>query len=165
MGFLIHCLICKGDFTDGRAFTGTWGVPFPRDHHLFEFCDGGLHLDCLETWTHRAEYSRGYFDMARAGFLDMGTLLCDSSSWILGCGPATPVQDPYYAEVRLADWPMRLYSKFDTWNEFADGGYREGLTGQALAAADKVMRQVSTVAPDTAAIRKLRRERFTKDAR
>ena len=103
--------------------------------------------------------------MARAGFLEMGTLLCDSSSWILGCGPATSEQDPYYAEVRLADWPMRLYSKLDTWNEFADGGYREGLTGQALVAADKVMRQVSTVAPDPAAIRKLRRERFTKDAR
>jgi hypothetical protein len=163
MGFLIHCLICKGGFKDGRPFTGTWGVPFPSNHHLFEFCDGGLHLDCLDQWPHRLEYSRGYFDMAHAGFVAMGTLLHDSPTWILGCGPARAEHEPYYAEVRLADWPMRLYTKFDAWPEFVASGYREGLAGRSLLAADEVMRQVADLAPDLTCIRRLRNERLRRD--
>lgn len=156
MGFLIECPICKGGFTDGRAYTVTSGVAFVPPHHLYEFCDTGLHFDCLERWPHRLEFSRGYFEGHRATFLRYGTLLATESSWILGCGPAPIEKVPYYAEVDLVDWPCRLYSRWQDWDAFLAGGYADKIVGEALVAATQAIDRVRELVPDISALNRLR---------
>lgn len=156
MGFLIECPICKGGFADGRAYTGTSGVMFVPPHPLYEFCDAGLHFDCLERWPHRLEFSRGYFEGHRAAFIHYGTLLASEPSWILGCGPAPIDKEPYYAEVDLADWPCRLYSRWHAWDSFLAGGYADGIVGEALIAAAQAIIRVREFVPDLSALGNLR---------
>jgi hypothetical protein len=156
LGFLIKCCLCGGSFGDGRPYIGTSGVAFPSPHPLFQFCDAGMHLDCLEKWPHRLEFSNGYFVGKRTMFAEMGTLLAEGTGWILGCGPSSPGRDPHYAEVDLSDWPCRLYSLWPEWNEFLNGGFSAKLSGAACRAATAVMREVAEIAPDLNALQALR---------
>ena len=156
MGFLIECPICKGDFADGRAYTGTSGVAFAPPHHLYDYCDAGLHFDCLERWPHRLEFARGYFERSRATFAHYGTLLAAAPEWVLGCGPAPIASEPYYAEVDLADWPCRLYTRWQAWDSFIAGGYASGIIGGALLSATEAMSRVREIAPDLATLALLR---------
>lgn len=150
------CAICDGPL-DG-AYTATSGCAFPEGHDLWRYCDAPLHLDCLERWPQREQFSRGYFEMAveqrRLGY---GHVLARGASWVLVCGPRAEDGLPYFAEVRLADWPFRLYSKWGEWAYFIGGGYKEDLEGAALAAADMVMAEVREAAPDGAALERLLR--------
>jgi hypothetical protein len=110
----------------------------------------------LEGWPHREEFSRGYFDVTiesrKQGY---GHLLSQTESWVLVCGPRWNTGLPYFAEVRLTDWPFRLYSKWEDWGAYVGGGYREGLEGAALVAADRVMTEVRQIAPDGSALSEL----------
>lgn len=158
MGFLIKCPICKGGFNDGRAYTGTSGVAFGPPHPLYEFCDAGLHFECLERWAPRADFSKGYFEGKRSTFMRYGTLLASEPSWILGCGPAPIDKEPYYAEIDLVDWPCPLYSRWQSWDSFLAGGYTVGLVGEALVAATKAINRVREFAPNLNILSKLRHE-------
>ena len=148
------CAIC-GERLD-RPFTATSGCAFPEGHPLWRYCDAPLHLDCLERWPHRERFSRRYFDLAvgehGAGY---GHILAGGESWVLVCGPHTKNKTPYFAAVRLPDWPLRLYSRWERWPDFINGGYKEGLGGAALAAAERAMAEVSAVAPDVPALLRL----------
>lgn len=156
MGFLNNCCLCGRGFGDRRPKTGTWGVAFPLPHPLYRYCDGGMHLDCLEKWPHRLEFSRGYFAGRRADYSGMGTLLAEGNGWILGCGPSLPNGDPYYAEVDLSDWPCRLYTQWANWDHFVAGEFGSKLAGAALKAATRVMQEVALIAPDSQALKRLR---------
>ncbi|WP_199746882.1 hypothetical protein [Corallococcus sp. AB049A] len=59
-------------------------------------------------------------------------------------------------EVHLAEWPIRLYSRWERWTDYAEHSYREGLTGEALKAADTAMAAARQVAPDLDVLRALR---------
>lgn len=148
------CAIC-GQRLD-RAYTATSGCAFDSKHPLWEYCDAPLHLDCLERWPQREQFSRGYFDATvdsrRQGY---GHLLAQAKSWVLVCGPRWNTGLPYFAEVRLIDWPFRLYSKWEDWSDYIGGRYREALEGAALAAADRVMAEVREIAPDGSALSQL----------
>ena len=148
------CAIC-GERLD-RPYTATSGCAFSEEHPLWRYCDAPLHLDCLARWPSRVEFSRGYFDqtieMRRAGY---GHILARGQSWALVCGPRVINRLPYFAEVRLADWPFRLYSRWGQWADFVSGGYARGLEGVALAAAERVMDEVREVAPDDPALSRL----------
>lgn len=148
------CAIC-GERLD-RAYTATSGCAFSSGHPLWEYCDAPLHLDCLEDWPHREEFSRGYFESAvescQQGY---GHLLSQTESWVLVCGPSCNMGLPYFAEVRLTDWPFRLYSKWKDWSTYVGGGYRERLEGAGLVAADRVITEVRQIAPDGSALSEL----------
>ena len=160
MGFLIACPICYGNFKDGRPYTGTSGVVFVRPHPLYEYCDAGLHFECLEKWAHREEFSTGYFLQKREMFQAMGTLLYEGSGWILGCGPALPSKEPYYAEIDLAEWPCRLYCRWQDWESFLSSSYRKGLGNGALESAEKAVVEVRELAPTLASLGYIRQERL-----
>lgn len=153
-----RCPICEStDLT--RAYLATSGGFFPEGHELWRFCDAPLHLDCLERWPDRRRFARGYFDLWRDECLrGHGVLLAERSSWLLRCGPAKADADPYYAEVRLSEWPLRLYSRWDEWSHYVAKGYRDGLLGQVLDAADEAMSQVRDVAPTVSALRAARQK-------
>jgi hypothetical protein len=147
-----RCAICGAPLT--RLFTATSGCAFPPDHRLFRFCDAPLHLSCLEAWADREEFARAYYDQALGSWRrKYGTLLHETRDWSLGCGPATPPAFPYYAEVRLSDWPIRLYSRLGEWDAFVAAGYRAYLEGAALSRADAVMGEVRALVPDQQALR------------
>ena len=156
MGFLIKCPICGKDFSDGKAYTGTSGVAFSNPHHLYEYCDAGLHLDCLEKWEFREEFSKGYFNSHLENFKSMNTLLYEGDGWILGCGPAPLDKEPYYAEVDMIDWPCRLYSNWNEWDAFVNGEYKKDLEGKALEKSILVMSEVKLIAPNLKALSELR---------
>jgi hypothetical protein len=59
---------------------------------------------------------------------------------------------PYFVQVRLADWPIRLYTRFLEWDTFVDGGYAKELDGAALARAELAMADVRSVFPNQAAL-------------
>ncbi len=163
MAILSMCPICGGNFKDGRSYTATSGVAFAPPHPLYEFCDAGLHLGCLVDWPHRVEFSRGYFDGAKKIAIAYGTLLVERSDWILRCGPAPKEKEPYFAEVDLVDWPFRLYSRYELWDEFTTGTFREGLDGPALVRAEEIMREVVAIAPDLSSLRSLRTQLTAKE--
>ena len=147
------CAIC-GEKLD-RPFTATSGLAFGPDHRLFKYCDAPLHFDCLETWTDRLGFSLGYYQ----GHLQShqngyGSLLYQADNWFLACGPEVSGL-PYFAKVELKEWPNTLYSKFDKWTKYASGEYQTGLVGEALTSADKIMAEVSKIAPDTNALTNL----------
>jgi len=156
MGFLTKCPLCNGDFNDAQPFTGTSGVVFIPPHPLYEYCDAGLHLECLEIWDKRIEFSEGYFKAHKETFLEIGVLIHESEDWIIGCGPASIDETPYYAEVNMREWPCRLYTRWDMWNDFIKSGYKKGLDGEALEAATHTIEQVKKIAPDKRALEKLR---------
>jgi hypothetical protein len=165
MGFLTVCPICREGFHDGRPYTGTSGVVFPSGHPLYQYCDAGLHFECLEGWADRGEFSKGYFEMKRRGFISIGTLLSEGPGWILGCGPAPLDRAPYYVEIDLEGWPCRLYSRWDNWGAFCFGKYKEGLSGQALAAADAAIGGVIRIVPNMSALVSLRTSTLTGNRR
>jgi hypothetical protein len=119
MGFLAStCAICSGPITPQTPVIGTSGCAFPESHHLWQFCDTQLHQDCLLDWPHRAEFSAGYFRI-RSG----GHVLLEAEEWRLCSGPIQygpqgKVSLPYYAEICLREWPVRLYSRFQEWDDF-----------------------------------------------
>jgi hypothetical protein len=141
-----------------------------------KFGDAPLHQDCLATWEHRIRFARGYFDRAREGvWKDQGLLLLEGEGWFLRCGPplseellrrysASPLfsgarpGEPYFAEVRIAEWPKVLYTPWNKWPEYAAGGFRQGLVGELLHAAEAVMAQVQPLVPDMASLNELRRQ-------
>lgn len=160
-----RCAIChellRGRGLDpDRPFTATSGCAFASTHRLFRFCDAPLHLDCLAAWPDRVEFSLAYFHGSLEGYRSgSGSLLYASTSWFLACGPiveqastiqarmAWHVGEPVFAEVRLAEWPFRLYSKWRQWDAALSGGFRQDLTGPALDAANQVISEVRLVAP------------------
>jgi hypothetical protein len=172
---LIHkrsrCAICEKPLD--RPYTATSGCAFESDHHLWRYCDAPLHLDCLSDWPLRREFSRGYYDRSLGAFRAGprgGTVLVVRDAWFLACGPvlednqttrllkATPGA-PYYVEAVLADWPLRLYSRWHAWEGYIDGGFRQTLVGPALDAAEQVISELHLLAPTSAALDKLRAER------
>lgn len=142
-----RCAICGEPLS--RPYTATSGCAFRPDHRLFAFCDAPLHLSCLEIWPDREELARAYHDQAldawREGY---GTLVHIGENWVLGCGPSTLPKLPYFAQVCLRDWPIRLYTRFDEWDTFVSEGYRTSLSGDALSRADVVMTDVRAMLPD-----------------
>jgi hypothetical protein len=148
------CRICGTGYAT-RAFVATSGSAFPPEHDLFPFCDAALHLDCLERWPDRVRFSRGYFELARHD-RDPATFLAEGSDWVLRCGPATPASEPYYAAVFLADWPLRLYARWHAWADLVARDHAAGLEGAALDAARRAITEVAAIAPDTAALARLR---------
>jgi hypothetical protein len=153
------CAICRGALD--RPYTATWGVPFASNPRLWEYCDAPVHFDCLSSWADRVEFSRGYFVSSLATYWsNYGTLLSATAEWFLACGPAAPDENPYFAEVRLATWPFRLYSRWSEWDAYVDGGFREDLVGPALDAAEAVMVQVHKEVPSVEALTARRVERF-----
>ena len=153
---LTSCPIC-GSTDLSKPYTATSGVFFDEGDELWRYCDAPLHLECLEHWQHRERFARGYFDLWRDQVTQgNGVLLAESPLWILRCGPAKPEATPYFVEVDLAEWPIRLYSRWERWADYAEHPYREGLTGEALKAADAAMAEVRQVAPDLDALRALR---------
>jgi len=164
MGFLIKCPICGEGFKDARAYTGTSGVVFSPPHHLYEYCDAGLHLDCLEKWEHRIEFSKGYFEQHKENFKSMGTLLYEGKDWILGCGPAPMDKTPYYVEIDLLDWPCRLYSNWDNWDVFLKSGYKKDLDLGVLDKAQNVIELVRGIVPNLIALTELRKKVLQKNA-
>jgi hypothetical protein len=151
------CAIC-GDADLGRPFTATSGVAFPEGHDLFPYCDAPLHLDCLAAWPHRVRFSRGYFEMWKASIqLGWPTLLAAGLDWMLDCGPAPLEKLPHFVEVRLADWPLVMKSRWEEWPTYVLGAFRDGLDGEALTATEAVMREVRAVAGTTEALAELRR--------
>lgn len=119
MGFLAStCAICSGPITPKTPVIGTSGCAFPESHHLWQYCDTQLHQDCLVDWLHRAEFSAGYFEIRSAAHV-----LLETEEWRLCSGPVQygphgKVSLPYYAEIRLREWPVRLYSRFQEWDDF-----------------------------------------------
>jgi hypothetical protein len=114
--FVTNCAICGGKVTEDTPCVATSGVAFAPPHPLYKFCDAGLHQRCLVDWEHRREFSMGYVNGS-------GTILRREDEWSLICGPLSYGPHgkpgwPYYAEIRLADWPLRLYSKFENWGTF-----------------------------------------------
>ena len=157
------CAICGGGLD--RPYTATSGVAFPPDHPLWPYCDAPLHWGCLTTWADREEFSRGYFVGSLCAYWSgCGTLLRAAPDWFLACGPAEPGEPPYFAEVRLAAWPLRLYSEWKDWSEYVDDGFRASLSGPALDAADAVMAQVRREVPSLEALEALRAECSTHPA-
>ncbi len=146
-----RCAIC--DESLSRPYTATSGCAFSPGHRLFAFCDAPLHFSCLEGWSDREEFSLAYhkqaLDACREGY---GTLIHVGESWFLGCGPSTPPQLPYFAQVVLCDWPIRLYTRLEEWDIFVREGYRESLVGEALARADAVMAEVRILLSDQQAL-------------
>ena len=152
------CALC-GELLD-RPYIATSGVAFPLVSPLYRYCDAPLHFDCLERWPDREAFSAGYFESALARFRDHANLLVKRADWILGAGPTRhnqlpggmtrPLDNdlPYYAEVRLPDWPFRLYTQWLDWEAFLAGGYREGLAGQALQVSEQVMGEVKQIVPN-----------------
>ncbi|MFP2898831.1 hypothetical protein [Corallococcus sp. 4LFB] len=156
------CAICGG--TDlSQPYLATSGGAFPQEDELWRYGDAPMHLGCLAHWPHRERFSQGYFAPWKDdSVLARGDFPAEGRAWILRCGPANPEADPYYAEVRLSDWPMRLYSRWEQWTDFAAHQYRHGLVGEALKAADQVMSRVREVAPDLETLRALRQRMLFK---
>lgn len=147
------CAICDGKLD--RLYIATSGCAFPPEHHLWKFCDAPLHLDCLEKWSHRNEFSKGYFEIHLNYCKNVGHLLAQHSRWILYCGPFVSGRLPYFASVSLTDWPFNLYSELKNWTEFAERDFQKGLSGEALSVAKQTMIEVKRVAPDLPALEKL----------
>ncbi|NRD52826.1 hypothetical protein [Corallococcus exiguus] len=161
---LTSCPIC-GSTDLSKPYTATSGVAFPEGDELWRYCDAPLHLECLAHWPHRERFSRGYFDLWRDESMSgHGVLLAEAPRWLLRCGPAKPEAEPYYVEVRIADWPMRLYSRWAQWPDYSAQQYRQGLIGEALEAADEVMSEVRKIAPDLESLRALRQRMLFKPA-
>lgn len=121
MGFLAStCAICEKPITADTPVIGTSGCAFPESHDLWKYCDTSLHQDCLAEWSQRSEFSAGYFAIRGAVLV-----LQEAEQWVLLCGPITygphgKVRLPYYAEIRLREWPARLYSRFHDWGRFVE---------------------------------------------
>jgi hypothetical protein len=149
-----RCAICNSKLD--RPYTATSGIAPDIEADLFEFCDAPLHLDCLETWPHRDAFARAYF-VAAVRFHEhpLRGVLLRTDTLALVTGPAPRGQTPDYAAIHLRDWPLQLYSKWNAWTSFVDGGFRTGWSGQALHAATEAVRVVAAVAPDLAALRAL----------
>lgn len=160
MGFLISCPICGGDFKDGRPYTCTSGVVFIPPHPLYEYCDAGLHYECLENWPHTAEFSKGYYLATKSMFEYMNTLLIEGQGWILGCGPAPRSKLPYYVKITLENWPFSLKSKWDDWDLYLEGKYRDGICGRALEDANMIVKQVRELVPNLKALEIIRQEKL-----
>ena len=153
------CALCEEPLD--KPYTATSGVVFPKSHRLYRFCDAPLHFECLERWPDREAFSAGYFDEALKHFRNRANLLAERPDWILGAGPTKHNQKPsdilkrlnnelpHYAEVRLPDWPFRLYSYWTDWDAFLAGSYQEGLAGEAIGVSDKIMAEVKQIAPSS----------------
>ncbi|RKG76890.1 hypothetical protein [Corallococcus terminator] len=158
---ITRCRICgSGDLS--LPYIGTSGMAFPKGDELHPYCDALLHLDCLARWPHRERFSRGYFDRRRDDpDRSNGVLLAERRTWLLRCGPASPDAEPYFAEVLLIDWPMRLYSRWAQWDDYVAQGYGQRLSGEALMAAGQVMSEVRQVAPTLEVLGALRQQALT----
>lgn len=82
-----------------------------------------------------------------------GTTLRSEDEWNLisgplGYGPHGKPGWPYYAEIRLADWPVRLYSKFEDWGTFV--GTKEWEKG-FIPEINEAIEQLLPEFPQTAA--------------
>jgi hypothetical protein len=147
------CPICGCPVGEADDYTATSGCAFPSGHALYPFCDAPLHFDCLENWPLRQPFAQAYFDRVRTEARQSpGRLLIDGELWILVCGPAAATENPYYVEARRRDWPMRLYSRWEDWEDFLAGGYAANLQGQALQAASEVIQVLRDRLPDQMAL-------------
>jgi hypothetical protein len=174
-----RCAICDAAALD-RPFIATSGLAFPPTDALWKFCDAPLHQDCLAAWEHRIRFARRYFDRAyEAVWKDQGLLLLEGEGWFLHCGPPLSEEllrragssplfkdarpgEPFFAEVRLAEWPKVLHAPWNEWPEYAAGSFRQGLVGELLHAANDVMAQVQLLVPDRASLKELRRQALSR---
>ncbi len=153
-----RCPICGQTLDDQKTFLATSGVAFGPEHHLYPYCDAGLHLACVETWPDREAFARGYFE----GFVEAykkerpQDLLAVGEGWILGVGPAPATTSPYYAHVVLERWPIQLYSRWDAWTENVSEGFEKANSGQVRREVEAVLREVRRIAPTTRALANLR---------
>ena len=144
-----RCAICNEELS--QLYLATSGCAFPPEHRLFKFCDAPLHLSCLEEWDDREEFAGAYHDLELDSWRrGRGTLLHLDDKWFVGVGPSAPPSTPRFAQVRLRDWPLRLYTQFDDWDVFLADGYSARLGGQTLSRADAVMRDVRNLLPNQA---------------
>ena len=147
-----RCPICNNRLA--KPYTVTSGVVFARTHPLWQFCDAPLHFDCLETWPSRIEFSEGYFNAVLQHYQtgSGGFLLIQEKDWLFAAGPVGKNGHPLYVDIRFREWPVRLYSRWQDYDQFVAGGFREGLAGSALQLAEQTMRIVIQAAPDLAAL-------------
>ena len=146
-----ECYICKQKIQEDEEWLATWGVPFVPPHHLYEFCDAPLHYSCLAAWPYREEFSLGYFQMFRYGHI-----LAEGKLWFLSCGPSSKGERPYYVQVVLAHWPIRLkLDKWHEWNHFVTEGFKEHLVGKCLTDAEAIMAEVREVVGNQEALNAL----------
>ena len=114
--FISNCAICNEKIDENTPCLATSGVAFIPPHPLYQFCDVGLHQKCLSGWKHRREFSLGYVNGS-------GLILESTEDYRIVCGPMGYGPNgkpgwPYYVEVRLCDWPVRLYSRFEDWESY-----------------------------------------------
>lgn len=142
-----RCPICNEKLD--RPFTSTSGAIFPREHLLWSFCDAPLHLDCLEAWPHRVEFSQGYFDShLKRHQMGYGYLLKQEANWLWATGPHVSDSFPSFTAIYLREWPVTLYSEWNGWEQFVAGGFRQHLVGRVLEVSIQIMSEVAQVAPD-----------------
>ena len=102
------------------------------------------------------EFSGGYYFGVRDYCKQTSRLLAEGPDWSLVCGPNALGKTPYYAEVRLREWPMRLYSHYGKWTNFMREGFKKSLSGDALDASAKVIAEVCELVPNLEALELLR---------
>jgi ribosomal protein S27AE len=146
-----RCAIC-GELAEARPYTATTDGAFDPSQPLWKFCDAALHFDCLERWPHRAEFARGNFLACKEYSLRFGGVLWEESTWFLACGPCQGKGSPLYASIQLGEWPISIYTPWNEWAACVAGGYRDGLAGKALLAADSVVAEVRERVPDPASL-------------
>ena len=114
--FVTQCAICHKKITEETPFLSTWGIPDGIASDLVEYCDAGIHQECLYLWDRRHEFSEAYRHYR------YGRLLAENEKWSLYCGPLGyshgKVELPDYAELRPSGWPIRLYARFEEWNKY-----------------------------------------------
>jgi len=112
------CAICEEKIAQDALYISTSGCAFPEGHALWQYCDTGLHQQCLLNWKRRVEFSTGYFSLSTGAHE-----LILQEHWKLTCGPLIygpqgKVNLPYYAQIEFREWPGRLYSKFVDWPSY-----------------------------------------------
>jgi hypothetical protein len=102
------------------------------------------------------EFSEAYFNLALQQYESgHGYLLKKGFDWIFATGPCAASSLPCFAEVRLREWPFRLYSRWAEWNEFVSGKFRDDLIGGGLEVAEQIMTKIIKLAPDLTSLMRL----------
>jgi hypothetical protein len=152
------CAICKEPLD--RPALATSGCAFPRSHRLFEYCDAPIHIDCLNDWPDRVEFSEAYYVQRYQQFRREGFwVLAEASDWFVGYIPPNQFElmlgQEDLVEVRVRDWPFVLWGHAEHWTEFLAGTWQQGqeeLHGMARARAEVVVREVAKALPNTEVI-------------
>ena len=159
------CAICNESLN--RPFLTTSGCAFPEGHALYPYCDTALHIDCLQDWPSRVEFSAAYFEQRLRQYQDeRWPVLCHGEAWMCGCalpyrGTVFESSPEIYIEVRIADWPIDFICELNDWTAFLSGAWRQDsqdLHSYALARAEVVIGEVVAATPSPAEIAGIYRE-------